>query len=46
MPGFSNPTGSKPSPDAETLDPFLTRQHPQMGFSSCPFSGKHQVSSI
>jgi hypothetical protein len=43
---WSNPNGEKPSPDAETLDPFLARQHPQMGFCSSPFPGKHQISSI
>lgn len=43
---FSNPSGSKPSPDAETLDPFLAREHGQLGFSSAPISNKHQISSI
>lgn len=43
---LSNPTGSKPSPDVETLDPFLAKTPPQMGFGSSPFPSKHQVSSI
>lgn len=46
MPSFSNPSGSKPSPDAETLDPFLARLPSLIGFSSSPFPAKHQVSSI
>lgn len=43
---FSNPSGSKPSPDAETLDPFLAKEHSQLGFSSAPVTNKHQISSI
>lgn len=43
---LSNPNGEKPSPDAETMDPFLARQPAPTGFSSCPVTSKHQVSSI
>lgn len=46
MPGFSNPNGEKPSPDAETLDPFLARMPAQMGFCSSPLPNKHQISDI
>lgn len=43
---LSNPNGEKPSPDAETMDPFLARMPSPAGFSSCPVTSKHQVSSI
>lgn len=43
---WSNPNGEKPSPDVETLDPFLARMPAQTGFSSSPFPNKHQISSI
>ena len=43
---FSNPSGSKPAPDAETLDPFLAKYPSQLGFCSAPISNKHQISSI
>ena len=43
---WSNPNGEKPSPDAETLDPFLARSPSPTGFSSSPVPNKHQISSI
>lgn len=44
---YSNPNGEDGAmPDAETLDPFLARQHSQTGFCSAPIQNKHQVSSI
>lgn len=43
---LSNPNGEKPSPDAETLDPFLARMAGPPGFSSAPIANKHQVSEI
>jgi hypothetical protein len=43
---FSNPSGSKPSPDAETLDPFLARYPALAGLSSSPVGNKHQISNI
>lgn len=47
MPSFSNPNGEDGAmPGAETLDPFLAKVHPQMGFCSSPFPNKHQISDI
>lgn len=43
---FSNPNGEKPSPDVETLDPFLARMPSPVGFGSSPFPNKHQISGI
>ena len=43
---YDNPNGAKPSPDAETLDPFLAKMAGPMGFRSGPVMSKHQVSSI
>lgn len=43
---YDNPNGAKPSPDAETLDPFLARQSAPVGLSSAPVVNKHQISSI
>lgn len=44
---YSNPNGEDGAmPTAETLDPFLAKQHSQMGFCSAPVSNKHQISSI
>lgn len=41
---YDNPNGAKPSPDAETLDPFLARMPGPAGLSSSPVMNKHQVS--
>lgn len=43
---YSNPSGSKPSPDAETMDPFLAKVPSPIGLSSAPVVNKHQVSNI
>jgi len=43
---YDNPNGAKPSPDVETLDPFLARRPAPLGFSSAPVVSKHQVSDI
>jgi len=45
-PLYDNPNGAKPSPDVETLDPFLARRPAPLGFSSAPVVSKHQVSDI
>lgn len=47
MPWFSNPNGEKGTiPDAEAMDPFLTKEHSQLGFCSAPIMNKHQISDI
>jgi hypothetical protein len=47
VPSHSNPNGEDGAmPGAETMDPFLAKQHSQLGFCSAPVTNKHQISDM